>query len=990
MQPFDFSLLADPQVFEIGCLPAHSSHKFTNGQGCAMQRSLCGQWQFHYAKTPQNAPRNFAAPGFDASDWAQIAVPGHIQLQGYDRPHYTNTTYPWDGHEKVSPGQIPTRFNPTGSYIRSFTLTENEADCPWFVRFDGVESAFSLWCNGWFIGYSEDSFTPTSFDLTPYIQAGQNRLAVQVYRYCSGSWLEDQDFWRFSGIFREVTLYSTPKTHIFDLDGVAELAGDYSSGTFRANLTLQGKLSGSVELEIDGQTVCTPIGGPAVTLCATVDTPRLWSAEAPHLYPYTLTVKDEQGETIEQVIDTTGFRRFELRDGLMLLNGQRIVFKGVNRHEWSARNGRCITFEETKADIINMKRNNINAVRTSHYPNRTELYQLCDEYGLYVIDEANLETHGSWMVMGQVTAGEQTVPGDHPEWLAPVLARANNMYQRDKNHPSILIWSCGNESYGGKNIFAMSELFRKSDSRRLVHYEGLFRDRSYNATSDMESHMYTFADDVEAFLRQEPEKPFILCEYSHAMGNSLGDIAKYTDLSVREPRYQGGFIWDYMDQALLAQSPLGSEYLAYGGDFGDRPSDYNFSCNGIVFADRTDTPKMQEVKGVYQNYDINVAQTQITIHNQNLFAGSEDIELHLQLLQNGCPVWQTQLPLHVAAGETATLANPCPSMETPGEYVAHVSLRLKRDLPWASAGHEVAFGQGIMATVPPKAETAECELTITPCDVNTGVQGHNFSCMFQHTDGRLVSLRHRGKELVFRQPHLNFWRAPVDNDMGWNEPYRMAEFRMAGEYAKMTDLTLHKEKNTLCFDAKYKLPQSELAFGVMWQVSPGGIDVTLSHQSQQTVELPEFSMLFTLPVEFGRVEYYGLGPDENTTDRQRGAQLGRFAFDVAANLTPYVFPQDCGTRCGVRWAKIMDDEGGAIIFSGKTPMILSALPYTPHELENAKHPYELPPHYKTVVRIAAGQMGVGGDDSWGAKPHPEHMLRLTPGESFTFHIGFEG
>lgn len=984
MKFFSYEWLPNPTIHQVNVLPAHSDHSFTQAGGESFATSLNGDWRFCYAETPQTSPEGFWGTEYDCGHWQTIQVPGHIQLQGYGAPHYVNTMYPWDGHEKIVPGEIPQKFNPTGCYVKEFTLSEEQACNPWYIRFDGVETGFAVWCNGQFVGYSEDSFTPTSFALSPFVKEGENKLAVQVFRFCSGSWLEDQDFWRMSGIFRPVTLYTVPETHIFDVKVIALPSEDYTSGEFSVTMKIQGKKAGYIQLAIDGCHATAPILGEEVTLTVTVPEPCLWSAETPALYPYTLQVLDENDAVLEKVEGKAGFRRFELKDGLMCLNGKRIVFKGVNRHEWNCRTGRNITPQDMLDDVLNMKRNNINAVRTSHYPNQTEFYDLCDEYGLYVIDEANLETHGTWMKMSAVVPDENTVPGDNPRWHSAVLARAENMLKRDRNHPCILMWSCGNESYGGANILEMTRLFKDMDSTRLVHYEGVFHDRRYNQTSDMESQMYTPVKGVEEFLKEHTDKPFIMCEYSHAMGSSIGGIFKYTQLAKTNHRYQGGFIWDYIDQSILVKNSLGQEYYAYGGDFDDRPSDYNFCCNGLVFSNRTNTPKMQEVKGVYQNFEFEIDRQGVTLTNANLFADTKNAVLWLLLKKDGLVVEENCLRTNLAAGESTYLPHGF-VIKGAGEYLIEASMRLLVDEPFAPAGHELAFAQKLLANNKEQVAPAP-PVVLIQGDVNMGVKGNGFSAMFQRTNGALSSLRYNGQELIYRQPEINLWRAPVENDHGWAMPFEFAPFKMAGAYAKLTGFTTGEENGAALAQATYLLPGITGEFSLGWRVDGNGaVTAELTYLGKQALQLPEFGLLFTLPVALQQVEYYGYGPDENTCDRKHGARLGRFSFTAAENVTPYAYPQESGTRTGVRWAKITGEKGGLQIV-GSPEMTLTVSPFTPHEIENARHPYELPPITKTVVRCALAQMGVGGDDSWGAKPHDEYMLTVQPGGKFSFSI----
>ncbi len=594
--------IKNPLFYEENRVAAHSDHKYYISEAELVQnvqslkRSLDGVWKFRYAKNPDEAPQEFYRNETDCRNWEDIRVPAHIQLEGYDRPQYANVQYPWDGHEAVSQGDAPTRFNPTASYVKYFTVPAQFEKKRVFVSFQGVESGFALWCNGRYIGYSEDSFTPSEFELTDALQSGENKLAVQVYKWTSGSWCEDQDFFRFSGIFRSVYLYAIPDAHVSDIKIRTDLNADYTKADLVVTLTaMMHKASSAMPAsQARAKLVLTDgvaeIAGAEAALAdgenqpvhMAVDAPMLWSAEEPFLYELMITVYDADGNVVEVILQRVGFRRFALDDGIMTINGKRIVFKGVNRHEFGGRSGRVPNEEEMRQDIVTMKRHNINAIRTSHYPNDSRLYALCDEYGLYLIDECNLETHGTWAAEGD-KAIERAIPCDRREWEPLLLDRVNSMYQRDKNHPCILIWSCGNEAFGGSVIHAMSQKLHALDDTRLVHYEGIVHDRRYNDTSDMESQMYPSVASIREFLSAHREKPMLLCEYTHAMGNSCGAMHKYTDLTDEEPLFQGGFIWDYVDQSLYHRDRYGNEVLGYGGDFDDRPCDYNFSGNGIVY-----------------------------------------------------------------------------------------------------------------------------------------------------------------------------------------------------------------------------------------------------------------------------------------------------------------------------------------------------------------------------------------------------------------------
>jgi len=585
----------NPDVFQLNRMEAHASMMpfltlsealIGDHSASPYYRSLNGIWKFAFAETPDQRIQAFYQSDYDCSEWVDMPVPSHWQLQGYDYPQYTNIRYPWSALEPdLKAPFAPTAYNPVGSYVRTFRVPEAWRDQPVFISFQGVESAFYIWINGELVGYSEDTFTPAEFDITPYLTDGENKLAVEVYRWCDASWLEDQDFWRLSGIFRDVYLYTAPSLHIADFFVRTNLDAEYRD----AELQLDVKLANYANLTVDAITVEAqlydsdkraileqPISMTAsfrgendrsIELSTIVANPLLWSAEMPHLYTLVISLIDKDGKLLELVSCRTGFRRFELKDGLMKINGQRIVFKGVNRHEFSPDTGRALSKEDMVRDIQLMKAYNVNAVRTSHYPNQSIWYALCDEYGLYVIDETNLETHGTWSY-GQKELIEENIPGSKPEWRANVLDRCNSMFQRDKNHPSIVIWSLGNESYGGDNFIAMHSFLKLSDPTRLVHYEGVFHYKSSESATDIESTMYIKPKDVEQYARNNPQKAYIICEYSHAMGNSCGGLHLYWELFDRYDILQGAFIWDWIDQAIRTKTPEGIEYLAYGGDSG--------------------------------------------------------------------------------------------------------------------------------------------------------------------------------------------------------------------------------------------------------------------------------------------------------------------------------------------------------------------------------------------------------------------------------------
>ena len=1035
MKRSDFEMLADPLYFAENRLPAHSDHAFYRDEAelaegnSSLVYSLDGLWHFAYAPNLAACPMDFMEADVDCHEWETIRVPAHIQLEGYGKPHYTNTPYPWDGHEYVKPGEIPARENPVGCYVRYF---ETPAD--WetaFVSFQGVDCALTLWLNGHFVGYSEDSCTPADFDLTPYLVAGENKLAAMVVRYASGSWLEDQDFWRFSGIFRSVVLYTKPAAHIEDIFVHAVPTDAYTNGALSVEVRLSGAAA-KVDLTLYDAagkkvlSVFVPVKGDRVTLAGEVTNVALWSAEQPSLYHALIRVMDADGKVQEVAAQDVGFREFKMDGGLMKINGKRIVFKGVNRHEFDCDNGRAADPATFERDIREMKRHNINALRTSHYPNSSYIYALADRYGLYVIDEANLETHGSWMRNGACVRDENTVPDDNEKWLPAVLARAEAVLERDKNHPSVVIWSCGNESCGGKDIFEMSAYYRRRDPSRLVHYESIFWDRRYNATSDMESQMYTPVSGIQAFLAEHRDKPFICCEYSHAMGNSCGGLHKYTDLTESDPLYQGGFIWDFVDQAIRRPNRCGKDMFCYGGDFGDRPTDYHFSGNGLYFADRRPTTKLQEVKFCYQNFTLSPSWECVEIENKSLFTDASIYTLRLVLLRDGAEVWRTeQAAPAIPAGETGEAALDIPHYGA-GEYVLTASLHLAAAAPWAEAGFEVAFGQAVLgaraaAVEPVAAWLARTELyrPIAPLakagrlrvvcsDINLGVQGEGFSYLFSSAQGNLVSYRYGDRELIEEMPQPLFWRAPIDNDCGSRRMADAAQWKLASLYKKCESIAVSVdgapfESGSPYFGAygcgeraaeavavrfTYALATSPAAScTVTWTVAAdGAAKVDLGYEKVEGLyDMPDFAMLFTLSADYGDIRFYGQGPADNYIDRQEGARLGIFEQTVADSVEPYLVPQESGNHGGIRWFEVRDHRGRGLRVYGDTPFEASALPFSPHELEAARHPHDLPAVHHTYLRASAGMCGVGGDDSWGAPVLPAYTYP-NASRHFTFYV----
>lgn len=998
---FDLSLLSNPEAVSVGRMAPHSDHRWFATRAeetlgiSSYEQSLDGLWKFAYARNPHRAPRGFEAPSFDTSTWDDIRVPAHIQLEGYDRPQYANTQYPWDGQEDITPPQAPTRFNPTACYVKDFVLDRPVSPGERVtVTFNGAETGIAVWLNGQFVGYAEDSFTPSEFDLTEYLVEGENRLAAEVFKWTSASWLEDQDFFRFSGLFRSVILRTYPATHARDIHVQVDVAEDLQCATIKVTVDLES--TGSVGTSFDGQTMEQGEDG---SFQIRVNNPHLWSAEDPFLYDAHIEVSGRDGGLLETIPLKVGVRRFGIEDGLLKINGQRVVFFGVNRHEFG-RNGRVMTREETEADLIALKRAGLNAIRTSHYPNNSFFYDLADKYGFYVIDEMNLESHGLWdRIRYQDVPVSEAVPGDKAEWLPALMDRAANMYERDKNHPSIVIWSCGNESYGGTDILAVADYFRDQDSRP-VHYEGVFWDQRYPETTDIRSEMYTSAAEVEQRLKEHRDKPMILCEYAHAMGNSFGAVDRYLDLAYREPLFQGGFIWDFADQAIAMKDRYGNEFFGYGGDNGEAPHDNDFCGNGILFADHSPTPRMAEVKYLYQGIRAEVTRDAVTITNRYNFTHTDQFDCVVTVSEQGREISQALLETNVSPGESVTYPLPVTPPDTPGEYTIDVSFRLRTPTAWAQTGYEVAAEQAVVTVAaPPSPMQPTPAPTVVDGIHNIGVQGPEFSVLFSRQYGGIQSYRYGttadgGRDLLKSTPKPNFWHAPTSNERGWGAPFEDGQWLLASRYAKFEqgphNPSLAERDGLAVVTYTYSLPTDPPSRCVVEYAvnGRGRVEVTQSLQDAEGLaDLPEFGMLFKADANLSRLKWYGEGPEEAYSDRRLGTRLGVYEQPVADQLTKYLRPQEAGNHTGVRWAQVTDERGRGLRFEAPVPMEFSALPWSPFEIESAAHHHELPPIHNTFIRPALARRGVGGDDTWGARTHKEYLVQP---QDLTFRFSFEG
>ena len=998
----------NPTVFAENREPPHASFTpFPIADAAASGRpddspfriSLNGDWKFHWVPRPDERPLDFFEPDFDASGWAEIPVPSNWEFEGYGYPVYRDEFYSFP----TNPPFIPHDDNPVGSYRRSFEVPAAWDGREVFINFDGVYSAFFVWVNGEYIGYSEGSRTPAEFRITDAVMPGENVLAVQVYRWSDASYIESQDFWRVSGIDRDVYLVSRPATYLRDFFAEADLDDAYEDGRLRLTVSLADRGLGSAgrhevrfELrdpeggpvweEAEVLEVDVPAGGEAeATGSFAVERPLHWTAETPALYRLTMWVTGPEGEITEAVSIRVGFRRVEIIDGILTVNGQPITVRGVNRHEHDPDRAHVVDEESMIEDIRLMKQLNINAVRAAHYPNVPRWYELTDEYGLYVVDEANIESHGMGFEPGVTLAGR-------PDWLAAHMDRTVRMVERDKNHASIIIWSLGNEAGDGENFDATSAWIRARDPSRPILYEP----SEERDNIDIVAPMYVRPYWLERYARSGADKPFLLVEYAHAMGNSVGNLADYWAVIDAHPQLQGGFIWDWVDQAMRATDERGRDYWAYGGDFGPAGmrNDGNFLVNGLVSADRQPHPHAWEVKKVYEPVGISWVNGRghgIVVENRRAFTDLSDLEGTWESVVDGIPAdFGTLPPLSTPPGGRDTLNLEGVSMIRLGggvEVVLNVILRTREDAPLVPAGHIVAWEQHHHWQTRPATGTlpgGPLRMLETPDAIQ--VTGDDFTLRFDRATGTLASMRLGDRELLLSGPAPNFWRAPTDNEYGSGFPVRSGVWRRTGRppsrHLDSMIVASAPDGGPVTVTSHFSLRSIGANYTLAHEVHPDGttaISAHLADVDEDLPEMPRFGTILTLPGDLDQVEWYGRGPHENYWDRRTGAAVGRYTAPVSELAHPYVRPQETGTRTDTRWVAVTDGSGTGLLVTGLPTVSFSALPYTIEDLDAGetkaqRHWADLVPREEITLTVDYRQQGVGGDDSWGAVPHREYTL----------------
>ncbi|MBE7723705.1 MAG: beta-galactosidase [Enterocloster citroniae] len=976
--------LEDPTIFQINRLPAHSDHAFYEDENSwkqsnqTLKQSLNGQWRLKWSAKPRLRPERFMEEGYDISGFDIITVPGHLELAGYGQIQYINTAYPWDGHAFLRPPHIDWENDPVASYVKEFDLNDSLIGKRICISFQGAEEAIYIWLNGHFIGYGEDSFTPSDYDITDFVHPQGNRLCVELYKRSSAAWIEDQDFFRFSGLFREVFLYAKPEGHVEDLKVTADYDVTDGKGIFTLQLKLSGREAKRIKWKLfDDKSVLVSEGTVAANAVCKTETVELahvipWDVKKPYLYQLLIYVRDDKDKILEIVPYAVGFRHFEIQDKIMKLNGRRLLVNGVDRHEWNPKTGRVLTERDMRQDISIMKKNGINAVRTSHYPNQSLWYQLCDEAGICVMDEANLESHGTCMKMG-ITEVSWNIPHNNEAWLGCCLDRAISMYERDKNHASILWWSAGNESHVGTVIQKMCEYFHESDPHRLVHYEGVFYDRNFDFITDVESQMYPHPDKVREYLENDPEKPMCLCEYMHDMGNSMGGLESYMMLREEFPLFQGGFLWDFIDQALYAKNADGTftDRLCYGGDFGERPTDYAFCANGLLFANRTPKPAMDEVRYWYMDTEQRLAHD--LSNAQKREACRLDVLAELEKLPD-YPV----------------------TLSTVGDSKYQVPV----GIAGSSIVEQAPFEKGItdsMRNIGPF-------LKVIHTDCNLGLYGEGFHYVFSLDKGGPVSLVIQGKEQLYRAPRPTFWRAPTENDMGCSYPMNNADWVGADLFSAAVECMIEEfgddfseELVPLEFTkraaARKNIRETEVRYIYATATTPktfvtityrinayGKIRVSMDYKGNEALpDLPAFGLQFVTAEKIENYTWDGLS-GETYPDRYKGAVFG--SYESTVEITPYLVPQECGNHKDTYRMK----TGKITFLMSEKPFNFSVLPYSQHQIAAAYHQDELPLSCRSIIRILGALRGVGGIDSWGSDVEQAYHVNGKDDIRFSFYM----
>jgi beta-galactosidase len=980
--------------------------------GSPYYKSLNGMWKFNWVERPADRPQGFYSPGYDDGTWDSIPVPANWELQGYGIPIYVNI--PYEFTDDPHPPDIPDDHNPVGSYRTTFTIPGDWDGRQVFIHFGAVKSAMYLWINGRMVGYSQGSKLPAEFNITPYLKQGENLLAAEVYRWSDGSYLECQDFWRISGIERDVYLWSAPALHIRDFWAKATLDEGYRDGLLGLEIDIRNYADGkkvkghSIAYKLfdaDGQLVLAAeqefsmekgqCCDSVVFAMQRIPSVRQWSAEKPNLYRLVISLMDKRGRVLETLSSRVGFRIVELKDGLLYVNGKYVLIKGVDRHEHDETTGHVVDEASMRKDIALMKANNINTVRTSHYPNDPLWYSLCDEYGLYLIDEANIESHG----MGYHP--DRTL-GNNPLWMEAHLDRMRRMVERDKNHPSVIIWSMGNEAGDGVNFVAGSEWIHRRDPSRPVHYE---RAQTRQHT-DIYCPMYPGLGYLEKWALGDDPRTLIMCEYAHSMGNSTGNLKEYWDLIRKYEKLQGGAIWDWVDQGLLEHDGQGNPYWAYGGDYGPEgtPSDYNFCANGLVNADRTIHPGLHEVKKVYQpvifRQDSNLTNI-IHIYNEHLFTDIGEFDFVYSVTADGRGVSKGNLPVTACPpGESVSIRMPDNEIFTePGiEYFFNIHMITRTGNDLLPSGTVLASEQFAMPYHPVRIMPAPGNpfgLITEDDEDQVSISGQYFSLVISKKNGSLESYTWHDSTLILAAPVPWFWREPTDNDHGFGMPVKMGVWKRASANRILKSVEVGKaDAREAEVMVSYELPDVYSSYTLQYHVDmDGGVALrgTLVPGDSALPDMPRFGFYMEMPGAYDKVEWFGRGPFENYVDRKTAAFIGLYQGRVIDQHVSYIRPQENGNKCDVRWMEITGGSGYGLRFSAGIPFEFTVQRYRPGDIaqetrSSGLHSVDVPTRDMTGINLDLFQMGVGGNDSWGAMPIEKYRY---PAKAYTFEFRIE-
>ncbi|UNY97964.1 DUF4981 domain-containing protein [Zhouia spongiae] len=954
---------------------------------------LNGTWKFNWSKNPESRPVDFYKESYDTGKWVDIKVPSNWEVEGYGIPIYTNTEYPFNP-TNPNPPDIPDGYNPVGSYKRDFDIPSDWNGNEIVIHLGAVKSAFYIWINGKKVGYSQGSKLPAEFNITDYAIQGKNSIALEVYRWSDGSYLECQDFWRLSGIERDVYVYSRPKAFIEDYTVKSGLINNYTDGDFGLDVdltNLQAKSKkGTVQVEliksgekifVSEQEYAIEAGkNSSVHFSAKIDNVIPWSAELPELYELNIIHKDRKGKVSEAISRKVGFRTSEVKNGRFLVNGKPILFKGVNRHEHNPETGHVVSKEEMLRDIQIFKEYNINSVRTCHYPNDPYWYELCDEYGIYVIDEANIESHGMGYDLTRTLA-------NNPKWLKAHMERTKRMIERDKNHPSVVIWSLGNEAGNGYNFYNTYLLAKEMDDTRPVQYERA----GLEWNTDLYVPMYATPKWVEEYAKNPKyDRSLIQCEYAHAMGNSMGGFKEYWDLYEKYDKLQGGFIWDFVDQGLKTVKN-GKEIYAYGGDFGPEgtPSSNNFLNNGLVQPDRKPNPHIYEVKHIQQNvkfYENDLSKGVIDIKNWYFFRDLENYKLNWEVIANGVVKESGSMEnINMAPQQKKSFTIPFRTDFKEGtEYFLNLSVVLKKEEKLLSAGHEVAYEQFLLkAAMVVAPEVNGDKISYKGLNNNMlQVFGDNFSITFDKAKGIMTSYEYDGTKMIEKGPEVNFWRAPVDNDYGAGTQRKYNEWKDAGKKAEI-DFSIRRVSNSKLQVSIIKdIFDGDATYTQTFEISAGGI-IKVTNDFKKVrgnhTNMFKFGNEMILPKEFTNIKWYGKGPFEAYSDRQHAAKVGLYSGAVSDQYFPYIRPQETGNKLDVRWVEFAAANNKSLKVYGESLLNISALHFNKEDLDSGAkktqmHAGELSPREEVYVNIDGFQQGLGSINSWGALPLENYML----------------